>query len=93
MHAERDLGANGRHCSLWFNGASDHLYEMKIPDNFVDKEACEAWRDTVLSWGHGSEMMESRTKKDVAWALDKAKEFLIAWDKQCGIDTEKGEYE
>ena len=81
--------------NLWFNGASDHLYDLQIPENFIEKDACEAWRSLVLDYGHGREFLctHNLTGKDVWWALDKAKEFLLAWDKQWGIEAEKGDYE
>ncbi len=78
---------------LWFNGASDHLFELQIRDNFVLKDACLAWKEEVLDLGHGRGLMEKGNFDDIAWSLNKAKEFLMAWDKQCGIDVEKGRWE
>jgi hypothetical protein len=77
---------------VWFNGASDHLYELEIPDNFPLKKECKAWRDKCLEWGHGSSM--SVNKKDARqWALAQALKFLRAWDEYQLIETIKGRYE
>lgn len=77
----------------WFNGASDHLYEMEIPENFILKDACEAWKQECLYLGHGRGLLSKVTEKDISWALEKAKEFLMEWDKQQGIAVVKGRWE
>lgn len=67
---------------------------MQIPETFCEKDACEAWRSQVLEWGHGRNVFYENIKADdFKWAIDKAKEFLIAWDAQCGIEVEKGDFE
>lgn len=93
-HQHMEIG-KPRNANLWFNGASDHLYELQIPDNFIEKDACKAWQELVLAYGHGIEYLcgSNLTEKDVSWALEKAKEYLLSWDKQCGIETEKGQWE
>lgn len=91
MFPRREL----REGNLWFNGASDHLYELVIPDNFIMKDECEAWRSLVLEYGHGLNYLcqNNLNEKDISWAIDKGKEFLIAWDKQCGLEAIKGQWE
>lgn len=81
--------------SLWFNASSDHLYDLQIPNNFVLKDECQKWADQMIKYGHGSKALldESLTKEDVYKALTECKKFLMAWDKQCGIEVEKGDYE
>jgi len=86
-HAERDKEADGS--QLWFYGATDHIFELVIPDNFVLKAECESWRDECRSFRYNRKY----TKDDVFNAVSKAKNFLLAWDKQCGIPAEKGEWE
>ena len=95
MHSE-DLGkpSNSYFSNewMWFNGASDHLYELEIPDNFVLKAECKKWADKVLDLGHGKDLLSAK-QEDIDWALEQARKFLLAWDKQCGINTEKGHWE
>lgn len=82
--------------SLWcfFNGASDHLYELQIPDNFVFAPECLAWKNKVLHLGHGVTHFEHKySEEDVDWALTECRKFLMAWDKQCGIEVEQGKWE
>lgn len=93
-HQHMDLRDEGR-ANLWFNGASDHLYDLKVPENFVLKEECEAWRDKVLDYGHGLDYLCAKNLKEkhIQWALEKCKKFLMAWDRQNGIDVIKGTWE
>jgi hypothetical protein len=74
--------------SLWFNGATDHLYELEIPDNFILKEECKDWQKKCLEW-----RMEPYTKENKGWAINKAKRFLLAWDNQNNVICEEGEWE
>ena len=83
-HAER----SDEICSLWFNGAADHLYELEIPDNFILKKECLEWQEKCLRW-----RLKKYTEKDKIWALKQAIKFLLAWDKQNNIPCEKGDYE
>ena len=82
--------------STWFNGASDHLYDLQIPDNFPKelKEELKDFKDKVLDYGHGSGLMNDNvTDKDVLWALQEAKNLLRKIDEFHGIKTIKGEWE
>ncbi len=92
MHADR-YNNEATRAALWFNGASDHLFELQIPEHFELKDACEAWKQEVLDLGHGRGLSGPVAESEIEWALDKAKGFLMAWDKQCGVATEKGSWE
>lgn len=74
---------------MWFNAAADHLYELQIPDNFKLKKECENWQNKCIEF----RLSHKVTEKDFTWALEKARQFLRAWDKQMGIDVMKGDYE
>ena len=78
---------------MWFNGASDHLYEMNIPNKFSKKLRIrlKVFQDNVLRWGHG--FKNDVTKKDKRWAIQEAKDLLLEIDKINGIEAEKGDFE
>ena len=79
----------------WFNGASDHLYELDVSQiNAIRlRKEIENWSEKVLKWGHGFPK-EKATEKDVVWAIGKAKEFLRRIDtKLLKTKTIKGQYE
>lgn len=96
-HAERffyPIKGNDRpiNYELWFNGAADHLFELVIPENFSNFKECSDWRARCMSWRLSIDCPEP-TEEDFVWAVQKAKDFLRAWDEQCGIKTTKGEWE
>lgn len=78
---------------LWFNGASDHLYELQIPETLPVRLAgsLRTFRDKVLYWGHA--FKDKATEKDKAWALAEVRELLRKVDEAYGVKTQKGEYE
>lgn len=77
--------------SLWFNGAADHLHGLEIPNSIPDEKQAEIseWRLKCLHW----RLDDSATWEDADKALQTAKDLLLAWDLQCGINAEKGEWE
>ena len=87
-HAERyeDYKKNNRfdnNAEMWFNGASDHLYEIDtncLPKGKLRKDI-EDWRDKVIHFGHGFSKPYPK-EKDVFWSVEKAKEFLFLIDKK-----------
>ena len=78
----------------WFNGSSDHLYELEIPDGLEDelKERLKSFQDKCLGFGHGFEK-PSPTEEDVKWAIKEAKELLMEIDKTLKVEVIKGSYE
>jgi hypothetical protein len=101
-HAERLTSGSrvtitDRDAEMWFNGASDHLYELQIPDVLPTrlKNRLHKLRDLALEWGHGFGLAGGvcATYKDVAWAIQEAKDLLRAIDKHYGITTIKGSWE
>lgn len=77
----------------WFNGASDHLYDLKIPDNFSHKESAHEFEAKCFKWKNAMSKTDMPTEDDVSWTIQTAKDLLRAWDVQCGIESEKGEWE
>jgi len=95
-HAEREIYNTGtdRDYTLWFNSASDHLYELdlsKVEDTLL-KSQLRAWKAKVLHWGHG--FSGNATKENFNWSIQQAKNFLFEIDtKVIGAKTIKGEWE
>ena len=92
-HAERykyNLEGNE---DLWFDAASDHLYELQIPDTLSDdlRAKLSVFRDTVLELGHGIHHLNP-TEKDVEWAILEASILLMEIDKYYGITVEEADW-
>lgn len=68
---------------LWFNGAGDHIDEFQ-----AKTERDNIFKEKVIRW-----RLEQPTKKDFQWAIQEAKDLLIEFDKNNGIDTAKGSWE
>jgi hypothetical protein len=102
-HAEREMFAREdapktivkMRAETWFNGASDHLYELDISgirDKKLKKEI-DNWRSKVLHWGHRFSRPHP-DEVDMAWSIDKAKEFLRRIDeKLLKVKTIQGSWE
>ena len=92
-----DLFTEGSAILLWFNGASDHLYDLEIPIQFKDTEIgnrIEAIVEYAFERGHGSLMgTETTTLKDVIAMFDELHEIMMLIDKSMGITPIKGVYE
>lgn len=82
------------HCAeSWFNGASDHLYEIQweqAPKHL--QKRIKKFSDKCLNWGHGFPR-EKCTDKDVIEAIQEAKDLLRLIDKANGIKTIRGNWE
>lgn len=80
--------------STWFNGASDHLYDLVIPEDFPSelKQRLKILQDKSLAWGHGYPHVSS-TLEDVQWAVDEAKDILLEIDKLNGIKAIKARFD
>ena len=78
---------------MWFNGASDHLFDLEIPETLPKslQKRLKEFQDKVLKWGHG--FKNNSTKKDKIWAIQEAKDLIRLIDKSNGIKTEKGQWE
>ena len=91
-HAGNSLRKGTPH--LWFSGASDHLYELVIPEDMSQslQKRLRDFQKKVIHWGHGFPD-PGATQKDMEWALQEAIELLRMIDTDIGIETEKGQWE
>lgn len=107
-HAERHNGIGGiirpsddairaAMVSGWFNGASDHLYDLVIPETLPKelRERLSAFQTECLDLGHGRGLFNPVTNwvEKIDWALQEAKDLLRAIDEANGIHTIKGGWE
>jgi len=96
-HAERKHDVPGvavmDSAEMWFNGASDHLYDLVIPENFPQdlKDRLGKLQDKAIHWGHGFKI-PTATEEDRAWAIFEAKDLLLCIDKHFGIDAEEADF-
>lgn len=76
---------------LWFNGASDHFYELEIPKKFentpIGKKALEL-QDKALEIGHGRRLFNFESIEDKA--IDKfftdLEDLAMEIDKSLGLE-------
>lgn len=91
-HAERPVNPEmGEKSWMWFNGASDHLYELvtdAAPDHL--RQRCAILQGRCLEWGHGD---RRGTADDIKWALQEAKDLLREIDLAHGVPAIKGRWE
>jgi len=80
---------------LFFNGASDHLYELQWQKAKSKRlqSRLRNFADKCLKWGHGFDPNNKPTEKDVQWAIQEAKNLLRLIDKENGVPVCKGEWE
>ena len=96
-HAEREIHNTGtdRDYALWFNGSSDHLYDLdlsKIKDLSL-KIRLNDWRDKIIHWGHGFSE-PTAVEKNFNWSVQQAKDFLREIDNiVIGVKTIQGQWE
>jgi len=76
---------------MWFNCASDHLYDLEIPDNLpvTLKKRLKTLQNKAIIWGHGFREEEQAKEEDKNWAIKEAKELIRLIDKAHGVKTEK----
>lgn len=84
--------------NLWANGASDHLYEIQVPeimkDTKLEKKILEL-KELGLEMGHGNGLFGQYKYNvdDFSRLIDLTKEISIAIDKMMGVDVIKGTWE
>jgi len=79
--------------SLWFNAASDHLYDLEIPSTLSRslQRRLKAFQKRVIHFGHGFE--RDATEEDKTKAIQEAKDLVRLIDRAHGISVSKGDYE
>lgn len=83
--------------TLWANGASDHLYEIKAPSGNKWGEVrgiVEILKDKGLDMGHGSRLMGSKTYtvEDLNELIKLTKKALLLIDKTIGLKPDWGKW-
>jgi len=95
-HSGREIGTTSESydAGIWFNGASDHLYDLQIPEDLLGglQSRLKRFQRKVLGWGHGF-TAETPTERDQQWAIQEAKNLLRLIDKSHGIKTQRGHWE
>lgn len=88
-HAERGFWQDGR-VEIWFNGASDHLYDLEVPTRLKRslRKRLKDFRKKVLHWGHGFSA-PLPTEADKGWAIEEAKNLLLAIDAASGVKVKE----
>jgi len=83
---------------MWFNGASDHLYEIEVPkgkDWDKIRKKINYLKSEGLSWGHGNKgfnkSLEENDKK-FNELMDLTFEIAVDIDKKLGLNAEIGEW-
>jgi len=80
--------------SIWINGASDHLYDLVIPESLPLslKKKIEKLRDEALDYGHGSKMMKELTMKKYQEWRSLLDEIALGVDKWLEVKAEKAQH-
>lgn len=92
---EEDLNSQ---ITLWANGASDHLYEIQVPEKWkgtkLGNKILKLQKDG-LDMGHGRGLMGDKTYKiEDLWNLVKlTNEIGRMIDKELGVESTKAVYE
>lgn len=89
----KDLDFEARNAEMWFNGASDHLYDLEIPETLPKslQNRLKKLQKKVIHWGHG--FKNDCTDKDKEWSIDEAKNLIRLIDKSYSIKTSKGQWQ
>jgi len=79
---------------MHFNGASDHLYEIEVPDRWkgteLGKKVVEL-QDLGLEVGHGFKE-KKWTEDDVNKAYGLCQEIAVLIDKELGLEPQIGQW-
>lgn len=79
---------------LFFNGASDHLYDIQVPEKWqgtaIERKVKEL-QDFALAIGHGF-TGQQWSEKDVITAYDLCRKIALLIDKELGLSPDIGKY-
>jgi len=88
-----DLFSDEDALELFFNGASDHLYELEIPQQFKNKQIgrlAKEIQSKSLYWGHG--FKKKPTDKQFQEIFEKFEKVARLIDKELGVKTIKAKW-
>lgn len=80
--------------TMHFNGASDHLYEIEVPDKYKGtaiETKVDKLKHDALRIGHGF-TGETWTQEDVFRLHDLAIEIAMLIDTDFGLEPDKGQW-
>ena len=79
---------------IWINGASDHLFELELPENLPDeiKTKIRNFQNEVLDYGHGTKMM-AMTEDKYREFRDRLNDICLMIDDWLGVKCEKAEWD
>jgi hypothetical protein len=89
-----DLFNESHAVEMFFNGASDHLYEIEVPQEWIKTEIGKKVRelqDFGLEIGHGF-TGKKWTEAEVFKAQDLTHEIALLIDKAIGLNPEEGQW-
>ena len=97
MHEKNpDLFSESHAVHMHMNGASDHLYDIKVPEGIKGSligEKVTELQTKGLAMGHNYEKKENWTKEDAFALYDLAIEIALLIDtKLLGLNAEKGQW-
>lgn len=88
--------SEGKLIHQWFNGASDHLYDLCIPQGWEKKKVGKLLRElqsSALDIGHGKGLLEDyTTKKEFDKIMRLVDEIAMLIDRELGVQSRKAEY-
>ena len=92
-----DLFKESSAISSWANGASDHLYEIEVPDGKEwdeIRDKVEVLKSKGLDMGHGKGLMgeHNYSKDDVSELFNLTREIALMVDTKLGLSPELGEW-
>ena len=79
---------------MHFNGASDHLYEIEVPNEWKNTELgkmVDKLRSFGLAMGHGF-TKHDWTEKDVEKAYGMCQQIALLIDKETGLEPQIGRW-
>ena len=86
---EREKSSQTNLAFIWLNGAADHLFEFdaeKAPKPKRDR--CQKLQDNVL----GRRLAYDVTWEEIEGYIEEAKTILLEYDKFCGFEVIKANY-
>lgn len=87
--------ALSRSIEMWANGASDHLYELVIPEKLEDKkvgQSLKKLKEKALEMGHSFPKENIYTYEDFMELHDITEEIGNLLDIEFGIESEKAQW-
>ena len=79
--------------AMWFYAATDHLYDLQIPDNLPDSLKKRLGKLSKVCFANRLRMDNEVDPKLKVWAIQEAKDLIRLIDKFHGIKTAKGSWE